>query len=232
MRVTFVIPAWNEEQRLPVTLEMIHTYKGACTVHEVIVVDDGSTDRTSAVAESWKDRLPITVITLPKNRGKGAALRAGVQLATGEYVLLYDADGATRPNQLDDFAKIVQEKNPDIIIGSRLQGKKEGKHVTMSWYRRLIGRTYHALCWSLIPGIIDAACGFKLFKKEIALDLFSRQTIDRFAYDIEILYLAMKSKYSIVEVPVEWTAIPGSKVSIARDSVQMLGSVLLLYLRK
>lgn len=231
MRVSFVIPAWNEEKRLPATLEMIRKYKGTFAVHEVIVVDDGSADCTSAIAESWKDRLPVTVIRLAKNRGKGAALRAGVLKASGEYVLLYDADGATRPTELDDFARIIHEKHPDIIIGSRLQ-TKEGKQVIMSWYRRLVGRTYHALCWSLIPGIVDAACGFKLLKKEIAHDLFSRQQIDRFAYDIEILHLAMKSHYSIVETPVEWTAVPGSKVNLVQDSLQMLWSVLGLYLRR
>lgn len=152
-------------------------------------------------------------------------------IASAELILLYDADGATPIEEVLRLFKALSSQNADIAIGSRVL---RGAHseVQMTWHRRLIGRLYHILTAPLIPGIADAACGCKLFKAEIAKKLFSLQTINRYAYDIEILSLAHVRGHRIVEVPVYWRHIPVSKVRIFRDGFEMLWRVLGLYVRK
>jgi dolichyl-phosphate beta-glucosyltransferase len=228
--LSIVIPAYNETPRLPQTLSAIRGFfsgpHGDVTLGEVIVVDDGSTDGTPELAESWNDRLPMRVIRLPKNRGKGAAVRAGMLAAKEELVLMYDADGATPIDEVPGLVDEMFKTNADIAIGSRVDRTSS---VSMQGYRRIIGRTYHALCAKLHPGIRDAACGCKLFKREVAQDLFSRQRIDRFAFDIEILSLALLRGYRVAQVPVRWTAVEKSKVRIWRDGPQMFWCILKMY---
>lgn len=235
MRLSIIIPAYNEEQRLPSTLAQLESCfcgNGAAQADielaEVIVVDDGSRDATSAVARSWRGPLPVRAIRLEQNRGKGAAARAGMLAAEGDCSLLYDADAATPPAEIRKLAAAMRQQQADVVIGSRVLGAREN-NVSMQWHRRLIGRVYFFLCTSLVPGIADMACGAKLFTRVAARDLFSRQTIDRFAFDIEVLSLAQRLGYSVVELPVRWEAIPGSKVSLVWDSLNMLWCVLKLY---
>lgn len=234
MRLSIIIPAYNEAERLPATLENIHQYfasgASAFLLHEVIVVDDGSTDATEQTASAWQERLPLHVLRLSQNRGKGAATRAGMLQASGEYHLLYDADGATPLEMLEQFAHAVREQGAHIVIGSRVH---EGGSdlVRMSFHRRLMGRTYHALCSRLAPGIRDTACGCKLFAASVSHDVFSRQTVDRFAFDVEVLSISLQRGYRIRELPVHWRAVAGSKVRVVRDTAQMAWSVLLLYIR-
>ncbi len=233
MTLSVVIPAYNEVNRLPATLASIAQFFGAnqraLTLHEVIVVDDGSSDGTAQVATSWSDRLPMQVRILPKNCGKGAAVREGVLHATGELVLLYDADGATPIDAVLRLWEAMKTTSAPIAIGSRVD---DSTRVSMRAHRRFIGRTYHALCAGLHPGIRDAACGCKLFRQAIARELFARQRIQRFAFDIEILAMAHVRGYTIVEVPVDWTAVEKSKVRIVRDGLQMFWCVLALYARR
>jgi dolichyl-phosphate beta-glucosyltransferase len=235
MRLSIVIPAFNEERRLPVTLDALERFfrsgaAGDITLHEIVVADDGSADRTSAVAEGYAGRLPMRTVRLPKNRGKGAASRAGMLAATGDYALLYDADGATPIEELPKLWEAVAAEKADIVIGSRLGS--HGTRVDMTWHRRLIGRIYHGLCAPLVPGLNDTACGCKLFRGEVARKLFSLQTIDRFAFDVEVLSIAMHLRYRVAEVEVRWHAVPDSKVSIVRDSAQMFLCVCGLYVRR
>jgi dolichyl-phosphate beta-glucosyltransferase len=232
MSLSIVIPAYNEAKRLPATLERIRDcfagVTGSMVLGELIVVDDGSRDGTHAAAGAFAASLPLRVLPMPVNRGKGAAVRTGMLAATGDRVLFYDADGATPPEEILNLGAAMDASGADVAIGSRVN--PEQGIVTMSWYRRLIGRVYHALCAPLVPGLQDTACGCKLFTAAAAKDLFSRQTIDRFAFDVEILFLAHRLGYRIEEVRVAWTAVEGSKVRIVRDGVNMFRSVAGLYL--
>jgi len=235
MRLSIVIPAYNEEQRLPSTLSELEAFfvgrsamSAKIAVDEVIVVDDGSRDGTSEVTRSWNGPLPVQGIRLEQNQGKGAAARAGMLAARGDCCLLYDADAATPPAEIINLAATMRQRQADVVIGSRVMGARENL-VSMQWHRRLIGRIYKSICTALVPGIEDMACGAKLFTRAAAHDLFSRQKIDRFAFDVEVLSLAQRLGYSIVEMPVRWEAIPGSKVNLVWDSLNMLGGVLKLY---
>ena len=233
--LSIIIPAYNEEARLGLTLEKIaeawnRKQMRNLELKQIIVANDGSTDRTKEIAESWTPRLPVEVAQLDRNRGKGAAVRAGVQRANAELVLIYDADGAAPILEVNKLCTELQKESADIAIGSRL-GTADSL-VTMSLLRRLIGRVYHALCASLVPNLKDTACGCKLFKTEIAKKLFKLQRIDRFSFDVEILAIALIKKYRIVEVPLSWTAIPESKVRLVRDGLQMFWCLITLYIRK
>jgi dolichyl-phosphate beta-glucosyltransferase len=234
--LSIVIPAYNEEDRLGRTLGRIADAVAAgslpeIAVAEIVVADDGSADRTSDIAREWSGRLPTKVVRLPENKGKGAAMRAGVAASAGEYVLMYDADGATPITEIPKLFRAMEKDGSDIAIGSRVLERREAL-VTMQLHRRLIGRTYHALCSLLVPGIHDTACGCKLFKAAAAKQLFSLQRIDRFAFDVEVLALALRHKYRISEVPLEWTAVPESKVRVVRDGLQMFWCVISLYVRR
>lgn len=234
--LSIIIPAYNEEPRLAVTLESIVSARSlletaGLSLLEVLVCNDGSKDRTVEVAESFVARLPITVLSLPQNRGKGSAVRMGMMKALGEFCLMYDADGATPMSEVPHLFAELQQKHADIAIGSRVSLQKDSL-VTMSWHRRIIGRTYHALCHTLVPGIHDTACGCKLFTKASAKHLFSLQKIDRFAFDVEVLSLALIEGLKIAEVPVAWTAVPESKVRIIRDGLEMFWCVVRLYVRR
>lgn len=233
MTLSIVIPAYNEAKRLPQTLARLQTcfasVPSELDLHllEVIVVDDASTDDTAAVAEAHAGTLPLRVIRLPKNMGKGGAVRTGMLAAKGDRALFYDADGATPPEEILHLWRVMTRGGADIVIGCRVN--PEAGIVTMSTGRRLIGRTYHALCSPLVPGLRDTACGCKLFTAEATCELFSRQTIERFAFDIEILFLARRLHFRVEEVLVSWTAVAESKVRIVRDGINMFRSVLGLY---
>ncbi|MBI2482132.1 MAG: glycosyltransferase family 2 protein [Candidatus Vogelbacteria bacterium] len=228
--LSIIIPAYNEALRLPITLEKIKIFFESVkpfSLKEVIVVDDGSSDNTSLIAKDFTDRLPVKVVTLNKNCGKGAAVRAGVKAAVSDWVFIYDADAATPIEELINF--FIASQKSDIVIGSRV-GQSD-RTVVMSRWRRFVGWCFHTLCAPLLPDIADASCGAKLFSYKAAQTIFSEQKLNRFAFDIEILWLAKKLGYKIAELPVEWFAVPGSKVSIVRDSWEMFWSVINLYWR-
>lgn len=233
MTLSIIIPAYNETPRLPQTLAAIQGFfslsQPGIELKEILVVDDGSSDGTPELAESWTNKLPVRVLRLPHNRGKGAAVREGMLAGTGDLLLMYDADGATPIDEITALHDAMFRDKADIVIGSRVDPSTS---VSMQSYRRVIGRFYHALCAGLHPGIRDAACGCKLFTRAAARDLFTRQTIDRFAFDIEVLSLALQRGYRVAEVPVRWTAVEKSKVRLFKDGPQMFKCVLVLYWRK
>ncbi len=231
--LSIVIPAYNEEKRLGATLLEIAraVTSGALQdlrLTEVIVSDDGSTDLTVRIAEDWKTQLPVKIVQLPANRGKGAAVRAGMLAATGDLFLMYDADGATPITEITKLFAALHD-GADIAIGSRVTGTAEGL-ASMAPHRRFIGNVYRMLVAALIPGITDAACGCKLFRAEAGKKLFSLQRIDRFAFDIEVLAIALRSGMKVREIPVKWTAMPESKVRLLRDGPEMFLCLLRLYL--
>lgn len=230
--LSIVIPAFNEQDRLPVTLAAIKAAWDAgnmpgLTLAQVIIADDGSSDGTVAAAELWKGKLPIETVKLAKNTGKGAAVRAGMARVNSALALMYDADGAAPITEVNKLLKAM-DGGADIAIGSRVMDHEKSL-VTMRWHRRIIGRVYHFLGSALVPGIRDTACGCKLFRAEIAKKLFAEQRVDRFAFDIEVLALALRRGYTVAEIPLAWTAVPESKVRIVRDGIEMLWCLIMLY---
>lgn len=231
---SIIIPAFNEEKRLGPTLESISRAVAErifdpVTITEIIIVDDGSTDDTLAVAEQCND-LPVHILKFSRNRGKGAAVQTGMLEATGDFLLMYDADGATPINEIPKLFKAIAS-GADIAIGSRVLGTGEGLK-SMAIHRRFIGRAYWFFCSRLIPGIRDAACGCKLFSREAGRTLFREQRVHRFAFDIEILALALRHRYIVREISVRWTAVPESRVHILFDGPEMFFSILRLYLAR
>jgi len=220
--VTVVVPAFNEADRLPRTLNDIASFVEADGRRfEIIVVDDGSVDSTSAVVARMARAYPlIRLIRMPRNRGKGHAVRTGVVNAIGERVLFADADGATPIEELYRLERALDD-GADVAIGSRAVASADVR-VEARPLRRLSGRIFHLLVRYLtVQGIVDTQCGFKLFTGAAAVDLFSRMRMDGFAFDVELLMMAQRRSYRIAEIPVNWTHQPGSKVSVVRDGLRM-----------
>lgn len=227
-----IIPAYNEEKRILQTIQSIAAYfSKKPRSYELIVVDDGSSDNTASVVSSLSDKIPnLEVCSLAKNMGKGCAVRFGGLRAKGNLILFTDADGSTPFEEVEKL-ELALADNFDIAIGSRAIFSKDTV-VEAIWYRKLLGRTFNRIINILIlPGIADTQCGFKMFRKEAAKKLFSAQKIDRFAFDVELLFLARKYGYRIVEVPINWANVPGSKVNLLTDSTKMFFDVLKLRLR-
>jgi dolichyl-phosphate beta-glucosyltransferase len=226
IQLSIVVPAYNEQARLPRTvLETI----GWCNRHkldfELIISDDGSDDQTLALGRLFEESdVRIRTLACP-HMGKGAAVRFGILNAKGSNVLFMDADGAT---PLDEIPKLLKalEQGHDVVIGSRIVQSPGETETKTSFHRRLIGRCF-AFFVNLIAigGIGDTQCGFKMFRREAALALFSRQRTTGFAFDVEILFIARRLSLSIAEVPVNWAAQPGSKVNLATDSMKMLWDI-------
>jgi dolichyl-phosphate beta-glucosyltransferase len=221
--LSIVIPAFNEEARVGPTLREYVAYcrQGARRV-ELIVVDDGSLDRTSAVVNTLGSEYPeIRLIRLAENQGKGHAVRSGVVNARGRFVLFADADGATALSEIERLEAAL-EAGADVAIGSRAVADA-GVKVRARLYRRVIGRIFHGLVEALtVPGVKDTQCGFKLFRGPVAHDLFSRMRIRGFSFDVEVLMMAQRRGFRIAEIPVNWTHQPGSKVNLVTDSARMV----------
>ena len=220
--VTVVVPAFNEADRLPRTLDDIVRFAAIdARRFEIIVVDDGSVDATSAMVAGVAQRHPeVRLIRLPRNRGKGHAVRTGVVNAMGDRVLFADADGATPIAELYRLERALDD-GADVAIGSRAL-ESEDVRGEARLLRRMSGRIFHMLVRYLtVQGIVDTQCGFKLFTRAAAVDLFSRMRMDGFAFDVELLMMAQRRAYHIAEIPVNWTHQPGSKVSVVLDGLRM-----------
>ena len=220
-----VIPAHNEAARILPYLRTItsHLQSGRRT-YEVLVVDDGSTDTTATVVKSFARTAPeVHLIQLPSCRGKGAAVRRGMQSAVGHFQLFADADGATPIQELPRLEEALAN-GADLAIGSRtLASRLPNFTVQARLYRTLLGMLFRsAVRRSGIRGIADTQCGFKLFRRDVAQDLFSASSIEGYGFDLEILYVAQQRGYRIAEVPVNWADQPGSKVRVFRDGFAML----------
>ncbi len=241
-----IIPAYNEATRLPATLDAIATYfsdrperpRGVGTARtpqgsrdrpgsvEVIVVDDGSTDGTVSIVESLpqSSRVPIRLARLPQNRGKGAAVRAGVLAGAGEWLLIMDADNATPITELPRLWS--QRLEAPIVLGSRyLAGSDVRRAQPLA--RRIISRGGNALIRLLLGlELTDTQNGFKLLEGKAARAIFTGATIDRWGFDIELLALARQRGLRILEVPVAWTDAAGSKLRAGRDAWNTLHELL------
>jgi dolichyl-phosphate beta-glucosyltransferase len=227
-----VIPAFNEEDRLPQYLEEIRRFfESTRWSAEVIVADDGSTDGTpGVVTELARDWPALKLHSLPRNRGKGAAVREGILLARGRRVLFADADGATPIAELHRLSRAL-DKGADIAIGSRAVAGSDTR-VETSMRRRFIGRTFHLMVSLLgIRNIRDTQCGFKAFRADVAGPLFEAVTIDGFGFDVEVMLLAQRAGFRIDEIPVNWAHVDGSRISILRDSPRMALEVMSVRLK-
>jgi len=192
---------------------------------ELIVVDDGSRDETLALAQLFEESdMRIRALACP-HVGKGSAVRMGMLNAKGRLVLFMDADGATPLNEIPKLFAAV-DQGYDIAIGSRVAQRPGEAEVKTSRHRRLIGRTFAFFVNVFaIEGIADTQCGFKMFTRDAAAAVFSRQKTVGFAFDVEILYIARRLSLSIAEIPVNWVAQPGSKVNLVTDSARMLKDI-------
>ncbi len=224
--LTVIIPAYNEEKRLPQSLAsaliFLHTQSYAW---EIIVSDDGSSDATVAKASEILKGSPHKIVTTAENRGKGHAVRQGVKAAQGKYVLYTDADFSTPIEEVTRFLGYL-EKDQDIVIGSRaLPGSKVEIH--QNFLRETMGRTYNLFARLLsFHDIHDSQCGFKCFKGEAAQALFHHQVLDGFSFEPEIIYLAQKKGYRIREEPVIWRNSAQSRVRLIADPLQMFCDLL------
>lgn len=229
--LSIVIPAYNEQFRLPTTLiSFIDYLERTSRDYEIIIVDDGSSDQTAEIARKFERiRKQIRLITIPINQGKGNAVRLGMINAVGKRVLFADADGATPMEEVERLEAAL-DRGADVAFGSRALRSEDTK-VKALWHRRIIGRIFNFLVNALIlPGVKDSQCGFKLFTPN-AVQLFRRQTLNRWGFDVEILFLARKSNLKMEEVPVNWTNVPGSKVNLAVDSIGMFIDIILVRIR-
>ncbi len=222
--ISVVIAAYNEERRLPDTLSRIAEYLNRQGVlFEIIVVDDGSTDRTSAVSEHASLLIPrISTIRYEKNRGKGYALRTGVLASRGDVVLFTDADLSTPIEELSRLLPLLEHEDFDVAIGTRAL---ELSRIVRKqpWWRQGMGRIFNRIVrLFVLDGFSDTQCGFKLFRGTVARNLFGQARVNRFAFDVEILALALKRRYRVVEVPITWANSPASTVHPLLDSLRML----------
>lgn len=226
LNLSIVIPCYNEEYRLPATLQSIHDYLIENDLSaEIIIVDDGSTDRTVGVAKKFQDILPdLWILHFAKNQGKGFAVKQGMLAAQGDAVLFMDADNATKLSEIEKLWPYLG--NHDVVIGSRAQTDSELAK-KQPWYRRLLGRAGNLLIQSaLVPGINDTQCGFKLFRKQAINAVFGRQQTMGYGSDIEILTIAQRLGYRVKEVGITWRDAKGSKVRPMRDAWRTLIEVL------
>lgn len=225
--LTIIIPAYNEEHRLPHSLQQVLSFAESQPYSvEVLVVDNNSADRTAEIVRTAAAEHPILTLLYQPVQGKGAAVRKGIPAGRGEYLFICDADLAMPIEEVTKFLPPALS-DYDVAIASR-EVPGAVRH-DEPWYRHLMGRVFNLLVRSLaVPGIQDTQCGFKCFRRQAALDLFAAQTIDGWAFDVELLHVARRRGYKIVEVPVNWYYGTNSRVSPLRDSWNMLREVLLI----
>jgi dolichyl-phosphate beta-glucosyltransferase len=224
--LSVVIPAYNEEQRLPRTIEQIERYlDGRHVPYELILVDDGSADRTRQVMDAAAERNPrVRVEALPTNRGKGRALAAGVATARGDKVLVTDADLSTPIEELEKLEAALKGGAGVAIASRSIRGSRV--EVPQPIYRVLMGKVFNLIVQTvLLPGIWDTQCGFKLFRADVARPVFAALTTDGFGYDPEALFLAKRRGVRIAEVPVVWRNSAPTTVMPIRSSVDMFKHV-------
>lgn len=227
--LSVVIPAYQEASRIGPTLERVISYlRGRRLGYEVLVVDDGSLDATAEVAARFAGE-GVKVLRQAQS-GKGAAVRRGVGASRGEWVLITDADLST---PIDELARLERLRHrAEVIMGSRAT-RDSRVELHQPLYRELMGKTFNLLIRSLgLSDLRDTQCGFKLLRGDVARELFSRMTIDRFAFDIELVWLARALGYQVIETGVVWRNSPRSTVRPVRDSARMLRDVLRIRLRR
>jgi len=220
VRLSLIIPAYNEASRIGNTLrDCLDYFARQDYDFEIIVVDDGSHDGTSELVR--REFPNVRLISYAPNRGKGYAVKQGMLEAQGQYRLFYDADGSTPISEVDKLW-VPLSAGADVVIGSR---SSPGSQVELHQnpLREFMGRTFNLLTRILLgERFIDTQCGFKVFTAESTAQIFPRQTLDRFCFDAELLYIARTQGLKITEIPVRWINSPNSRVTLVADSARML----------
>lgn len=222
--LSLIIPAYNEGQRLPQTLPQVISFIVAQSYPaEVLVVNNNSQDDTRAIAQEFADEFPFVFVLDEPTQGKGAAVRTGMNAAKGEYLFMADADLSMPIEEVDKFMPPKLD-GYDIAIASR--EIKGAVRYNEPGYRHLMGRIFNFIVKVLaVPGFQDTQCGFKCFRRQVALDILDTQTIDGWAFDVELLYIAQRRGYRIVEVPVNWYYRANSRINPIRDAIDMVREV-------
>jgi len=223
--LSIVVPAYNEGRRLPETLpRTVHFVEAQEYSAEVIVVDDGSTDNTATVVEEIAKDAPFVHLIRNEHRGKGYAVKTGALAAQGDHIFLCDADLSMPVEEVASFLPPALEEY-DVAIGSReVAGARRYDEPGL---RHVMGRVFNSLVRLLaVRGFQDTQAGFKCFKRDAARELFPYQTMDGFGFDVEILFIAQKRGYRIVEVPINWYYMSNSRVSPLSDSARMFREIL------
>jgi dolichyl-phosphate beta-glucosyltransferase len=229
--LSIVVPCYNEAARLPATMERLGGHLHALRrPYEVILVDDGSSDRTlSFLQDAARHWRAAQVVALRSNRGKGRAIAEGVRVSRGDVVLYTDADLSTPIEELGRLEGALTE-GADVAFGSRTVSRAE--RAPRPLHRRLMARTFNVVVQAiLLPGFRDTQCGFKAFRGGVARELFADLRTDGFAFDVEILLKARRAGYRVEEVSVRWLDSGTSRISPLRHSLQMLRDVVRLRLR-
>lgn len=218
--LSIIIPAHNEEERLPDTIrQLLEFAEKQAYETEVVVVENGSTDQTYQIAHGFASQHDQIYVLQNSKRGKGRAVRQGMLAAHGEYRFMCDVDLSMPVNEINRFLP-PHQSSYDIAIASR-EAPGAVRHGE-PYYRHLVGRTYNGLIRSLaLPGLQDTQCGFKCFRGAVAEELFQRQTLMGWSFDVEILFIARQLGYTIIELPIHWYYNPHSKIKVARDSLKM-----------
>ncbi|MGH9734049.1 MAG: dolichyl-phosphate beta-glucosyltransferase [Candidatus Acidiferrales bacterium] len=230
--LSIIIPAYNEENRLPRTLARIEDYFSAKQIaaytFEIVVVDDGSTDATATVAQEWSQRLPLRVVSNGGNRGKGYSVRHGMLDARGRIAMFTDADLSSPIQECAKLVAAIAAGN-DVAIGSRAVDRSLIEQ-HQSPFREVAGMIFNGFVrtLTLLP-FHDTQCGFKAFLLEPSRIAFEQQRIEGFGFDPEILFIAKRNGLRMIEVPVRWAHDPATKVHVIRDSFLMFCD--LLYIR-
>lgn len=229
--LTIIIPAYNEAQRLPDSLKKIAAFLRSQSFHtEILVVENRSTDETSGVVRSFANTIsaadPFTLELLHSAPGKGAAVKTGMLVGRGDYLFICDADLSMPIDEISKFLPPQQESNGyDVAIASReIAG---AVRYNEPFYRHLMGRVFNFVVRRLIiPGIEDTQCGFKMFTRDAAAQVFPHQTIDGWGFDPEILYISRIRGLNLVEVPINWYYMSESRINPILDTINMVREVL------
>lgn len=219
--LSIVIPALNEEHRLPPSLAKIDAYLSEQSyTYEVIVVDNGSTDRTQAVVAAFMQDHPYVKFIQLAERGKGRAVKAGMLSATGDYRFICDADLSMPIDEIHKFLPPTVE-GADVIIGSR---EGEGaQRIGEPEYRHVIGRIFNTIVkLTAVNEFEDTQCGFKMFSREAADDLFQVQQMNGIGFDVELIYIALRRGYKVVDMPITWYFDADSRMRLFQDSLHIL----------
>ena len=222
--LSVIVPAFNENKRLPPTLALFEEIAGEIDM-EIIIVCDGCTDDTASVLEDWVGRLPIKIISYTENRGKGYAVRKGILAATGNVISFIDADGSTPPKELLRLINILETRKVDIVIGSRRVIGAIVKRQPIK--RQVLGGLFSFFTKAVLSlPCHDTQCGCKLFRRNAARLLFRITKYNGFEFDLDVLYLAHNRGLKIFEAGITWNDVAGSKVNVISDGLKMIQAVL------
>jgi dolichyl-phosphate beta-glucosyltransferase len=228
--LSIIIPAYNEEALIVNTLDSLRTYMAARPeLYEIVVVDDGSQDKTVTLIQEWQKNSGTNsqLLINPKNMGKGFSIRRGVMESCGQYVIFIDADLPYELHAIDDFLKALNN-GYDLAVGSRVLPGSEVRGVPV--YRYIAGQIFSLMVQAvLFSGLPDTQCGFKSFKSQAAREIFRRTSIDGFGFDVEMLFVARKLKFAIQPVPVHMIEHrQRSRVRLVSDSLKMFSNLFMV----